>query len=53
MIVVRVSINSSIASLVVDLKEEQVLELMRTVLDKVSGKSVPIPAPAQVVAAPP
>lgn len=49
----RVSINSSIASLVVDLKEEQVLELMRTVLDKVSGKPVSVPTPTQVVAAPP
>lgn len=45
----RVSINSSIASLVVDLQEEQVLELMREVLDRVSGKVVKSTPPVQEV----
>lgn len=46
----RVSINSSIVSLVVDLQEEQVLELMREVLDRVSGKVVKSTPPVQEVA---
>lgn len=46
----RVSINSPLASLVVDLKEEQVLELMREVLDKVSGKVIKSTPPIQEVA---
>lgn len=45
----RVSINSSLASLVVDLTEEQALSLIKTALDLVSGKtSTPAPKPIQV-----
>lgn len=45
----RVSINSAIASLVVDLKEEQVMSLIKTALDLVSGDTItPVPKPIQV-----